>query len=65
LKTNTKKPIKTKVAASFIVHDFCDMTPNGRKEVVEWIRKVIKDMVAHPELYGKTFTARYNYVVKK
>ena len=48
-----------KVAASVTVYRVAEMTTRGRKKICTWLRKLADDLQEHPELYDKTFRARY------
>lgn len=50
-----------KVAASLTVYGVSDMTPGGRKRVVDWLVALASDLLVEPEAFSKTFRARYCY----
>ena len=57
--------VKTKVAASVMVYGVAEMTPKGRREVCNWLRRLAGDLQREPDTFAKTFRARYWYEVKK
>jgi hypothetical protein len=60
-----KKSVKVETAAVVTINEAWDMTPRGRKDVADWLRRTAADLVKHGSEYGKRFTARYRYDAKK
>ena len=48
-----------KVAATLTIHRIPEMTQRGRKNVVNWLRRLAREILVEPESYAKTFRARY------
>lgn len=49
------------VAAAVWVKNASAMTPAGRKEIADWMRKRAADLVAHGKDYASNFRGRYYY----
>jgi hypothetical protein len=50
-----------KSAAVLTIKDAGNMTPEGRKEVADWLRQCAKTLVKHGKDYAPRFRARYLY----
>jgi hypothetical protein len=50
-----------KTAATIIVHRVSEMSPEGKKAVLKWMRKQIAWIDKHGDDLAVTFTARYRY----
>jgi hypothetical protein len=50
-----------KIAATVIINRACDMTPKGRKEIAEFIRRQADDLEKFGDQYSKRLTARCYY----
>lgn len=57
-----KKAVKRKWAAVLTIFDADDMTPKGRKDIAEWLRRQAKFLVKDGDKLSKRFTARYMYL---
>jgi hypothetical protein len=53
---------KEKCAASITIHDAADMTPKGKKEIAEWLRKQAKMLLKEGDNYPTRFRASYLYI---
>lgn len=53
--------MKCKVAASMVIYRIPAMSLRGRKNVVNWMRRIARDMLREPESFSRTFRARYFY----
>lgn len=55
-----------KSAAILTIYDISNMTPKGRKAVLGWLKRQIKDIEKYHKVPGfsKRFTARYLYAEK-
>ncbi len=56
---------RNKAAAILTVHNAADMTEEGRKAVVKWLRKQAKFLMDYPNELSPRFTARYLYSEKE
>jgi hypothetical protein len=52
---------KEKVAASVTIHEIPNMTLRGRKNICNWLRQIARDIAKEPQVFSKTFRARYLY----
>lgn len=54
---------KEKSAAILTVYDISDMSPKGRRDIINWLKKQISNIEKHHEKPGfaKRYTARYIY----
>jgi hypothetical protein len=50
-----------KTAATIVVRRFADMTPEGRKAIVKWMRKQASWIDKYGDKLAVQFTARYYY----
>jgi hypothetical protein len=59
------KRLKIETAAVVTINSAWDMTPRGRKDVADWLRRTATELVKHGSEYGNRFTARYRYNAKE
>lgn len=50
-----------KTAATIIVHRVSEMTPDGKKAILKWLRKQVSWIDKHGDNLAVTFTARFRY----
>jgi hypothetical protein len=50
-----------KCAATLTIHEAAMMTPTGKKEIAEWLRKQAKMLVKEGSNYSTRFRASYLY----
>lgn len=48
-----------KLIATFMIKDADKMTPQGRKEIADWLRHQARSLTKSGDEYAKTFTAKY------
>jgi chromosomal replication initiation ATPase DnaA len=48
-------------AAILTIKDAANMTPKGRRQVADWLRRQAKDLLSLGDQYDKTLRARYLY----
>ncbi len=57
---------KEQTAAVLTIYKAPKMSPQGRKDIAEWLRRQAKALIKDGKLYTPTrFTARYIYTNKK
>lgn len=55
---------KTKSAAIVTIREAERMTPRGRRDIAEWLRRQARALIKDGPLYARRFTARYIYLDK-
>lgn len=55
------KSEKCQVAASVHIKHIPSMTKKGRMAIANWLKRLAKNIVDEPEIFAKTFRARYWY----
>ena len=50
---------RSKTIATIVVHRAADMTPAGRKEIADWLRRQVAFIETEGEKCSSRFTARY------
>lgn len=56
--------VKENSAAVLTIRDAAEMTPEGRRQLADWLRHSAKTLVKHGKDYSKRFRARYLFLEK-